>query len=113
MSNIFEDMGKFFDGLGKSKTDQPKIDLPEVEDIDGEYIGSKRIITIPGMIYELLSRISFHTYFIRFRTHHYARYFYSKNNEDGRAEIILQSIPYGATKYARTRVLEGAPRARN
>ena len=50
MSNIFEDMGKFFDGLGNNKVDPPKIDLPEVEDIDGEYVGSKRIITIPGMI---------------------------------------------------------------
>lgn len=45
MSNMFEDMGKFFNGLGKNKVD---FDVPEVEEIDGEYVGSKRIITIPG-----------------------------------------------------------------
>lgn len=47
MSNIFEDMGKFFDGLGKNKV-QADFDVPELEDIDGEYVGSKRLITIPG-----------------------------------------------------------------
>ena len=49
MSNIFDDMGKFFDGLGKTKEFEPDFDVPPVEDVDGEYVGSKRIITIPGM----------------------------------------------------------------
>jgi len=48
MSNIFDEMGKFFNGIGKNEVYKPNFDLPEVEDIDGEYVGSKRIITIPG-----------------------------------------------------------------
>eukprot|EP00956_Cyclotella_meneghiniana_P030501 scaffold76947_cov59-Cyclotella_meneghiniana.AAC.4 len=47
MSNIFDDMGKFFDGLGKTKEVEPDFEVPPVEDVDGEYVGSKRIITIP------------------------------------------------------------------
>ena len=47
MSNIFDNMGKFFDGLGKTKV-EPDFDVPSVEDVDGAYVGSKRIITIPG-----------------------------------------------------------------
>jgi hypothetical protein len=61
MSNMFEDMGKFFNGLGKNKVD---FDVPEVEEIDGEYVGSKRIITIPGefmwliLTFQLYTRLS-------------------------------------------------------
>jgi hypothetical protein len=43
--SIFDDVGKFFNRLGKN---EPNFDLPEFEQIEGEYVGSQRIITIPG-----------------------------------------------------------------
>lgn len=50
--SIFDDVGKFFSGLNSNNDDttpnEPKFEVADVEDVDGVYTGSKRIITIPG-----------------------------------------------------------------
>jgi hypothetical protein len=50
--SIFDDVGKFFSGLNSNNNgttpNQPKFEVADVEDVDGVYTGSKRIITIPG-----------------------------------------------------------------
>lgn len=56
MGGFLDDVGKFFDGLGSSNNDQSgessgKAEI--VEDIDGVYTGSKRIITIPAKTMKL------------------------------------------------------------
>lgn len=49
MAGFLDDVGKFFDGLGGNNNDDDRsVDAEIVEDIDGAYTGSKRIITIPG-----------------------------------------------------------------
>ncbi|KAL3784358.1 hypothetical protein HJC23_004121 [Cyclotella cryptica] len=49
--SIFDDVAKFFSGLNNNDDDVPpnqsKFEVSDVEDVDGAYTGSKRIITIP------------------------------------------------------------------
>ena len=46
MAGFMDEVGKFFDGFGNN--DNKPVDAEIVEEIDGVYAGSKRIITIPG-----------------------------------------------------------------
>ena len=51
MAGFMDEVGKFFDNLGNNNNDQSgqkPVDAEIVEEIDGVYTGSKRIITIPG-----------------------------------------------------------------
>ena len=106
MSNIFDDMGKFFDGLGKTKEVEPDFEVPPVEDVDGEYVGSKRIITIPGMFRNSILMLSCCLYHNHSIIYHYNatnapgyETLSSQNNEDRRTSIILQSVLNGITEY--------------
>ena len=47
MAGFLDDVGNFFDGLGK-KDDGKSGQSEMVEEVEGVYTGSTRIITIPG-----------------------------------------------------------------
>mmetsp|Transcript_8044 Transcript_8044/g.14098 ORF Transcript_8044/g.14098 Transcript_8044/m.14098 type:complete len:217 (-) Transcript_8044:242-892(-) len=47
MAGFLDDVGKFFDGFGNNEN-EPSVQGELVEEIDGVYTGSKRIITIPA-----------------------------------------------------------------
>lgn len=56
MAGFLDDVGKFFDGLGNNSddsSDEQRSNAELVNDIDGAYTGSKRIITIPAKTMKL------------------------------------------------------------
>ena len=53
MAGFLDDVGKFFDGLGNDDNEQSS-QSEIVEEIDGVYTGSTRIITIPGELCDMI-----------------------------------------------------------
>ncbi|KAL7536977.1 hypothetical protein ACHAXR_007516 [Thalassiosira sp. AJA248-18] len=56
MAGFLDDVGKFFDGLGNNNdgpSDETSGNAEIVEEVDGVYTGSKRIITVPAKTMKL------------------------------------------------------------